>query len=306
MPALCRISARRARAPAAGGARRPSDAITSPREDRPPRPASCRRARATRSRIAARRRAPSRRGWSVSDTDVTTAGSRGSEIVISSQPSTCELSASRISQPCAASDGVRSRSPTARPMSAQPIADASVASKSGPAGPTIAASALPQREQEAGVREPGEHAEDRAERRVLAVGALLEHAGDEDRRRRARPGSRSSDDVCGRSRQSSHAMQPDEHDLRVAEHRREPGADLLDRVVPEHEVGREERAREPGEVARARCGRGPQRRSSQRAISQSGGQRPDAAEERAGRRRDVRVAGRGSPRTRSRPRRRAR
>ena len=45
-------------------------------------------------------------GWSVSETDVTTAGRRGSEMAISSQPSTCELSASRISHPCAGQLGV--------------------------------------------------------------------------------------------------------------------------------------------------------------------------------------------------------
>ena len=75
-------------------------------------------------------------GWSVSETEVTTAGSRGREIAISSQPSTCELSASSISHPCADQLGVQSRSPYARPISAHPIAEANVASSNGPAGPT--------------------------------------------------------------------------------------------------------------------------------------------------------------------------
>ena len=74
-------------------------------------------------------------GWSVSETEVTTAGSRGSEIAIRSQPSTCELRASRISHPCADQLGVQSRSPLASPISAQPIAAAKVASSNGPAGP---------------------------------------------------------------------------------------------------------------------------------------------------------------------------
>ena len=40
---------------------------------------------------------------------------------------------------------------------------------------------------------------------------------------------------------------PHEHDLRVPEHGREPGAHLLDAVVPEDQVGREERAGQPCE-----------------------------------------------------------
>ena len=48
-------------------------------------------------------------------TELSAAGRRGSEIVISSQPKTCELSASTISQPVAPSDGVRSRSPASAP-----------------------------------------------------------------------------------------------------------------------------------------------------------------------------------------------
>ena len=73
-------------------------------------------------------------GWNVSRIDVVTAGRRGSEVEISSQPSTCEERASRISQPIAAQEGVRSRSPTTAPIAAQPIADANVAVNSGPAG----------------------------------------------------------------------------------------------------------------------------------------------------------------------------
>ena len=65
---------------------------------------------------------------------MTTAGSRGSEIEISSQPSTCDERASRISQPCAAGPGVKSRLPVGTPQIATTAADASVASKSGPAG----------------------------------------------------------------------------------------------------------------------------------------------------------------------------
>src|ERR1044071_6001419 len=73
-------------------------------------------------------------GWNVSKIDVVTAGRRGSEVEMRSQPSTCDESASSTSQPIADHDGVRSRSPTATPIKAQPRAEANVAVKSGPAG----------------------------------------------------------------------------------------------------------------------------------------------------------------------------
>src|SRR4051794_13441402 len=73
-------------------------------------------------------------GWNVSRIDVVTAGRRGSDVEIRSQPSTCDDSASRINQPVADHDGVRSRSPTTAPIAAQPSAAANVAVKSGPAG----------------------------------------------------------------------------------------------------------------------------------------------------------------------------
>ena len=132
-------------------ARAPAEAARAGRATRSRAPRGCtprRRAASVdgdSSRIAAAK-STAQTGCSVSETDVTTAGSRGSEIVISSQPTTCELSASRISQPCAEGDGVRSRSPTASPISADPTAAASVASNSGPAGPTIPAPHLPQRQ----------------------------------------------------------------------------------------------------------------------------------------------------------------
>src|SRR5207247_422237 len=73
-------------------------------------------------------------GCSVSRIEVTTAGRRGSEIEISSQPTICEENASRISQPVADNEGVRSRSPMPAPIAEQKTADASVAVKRGPAG----------------------------------------------------------------------------------------------------------------------------------------------------------------------------
>ena len=73
-------------------------------------------------------------GWIVSVTDVSAAGSRGSETVISSQPSTCEVSASVSSQACSGQLGTRSASPTASPAITATTAATAVASNSGPAG----------------------------------------------------------------------------------------------------------------------------------------------------------------------------
>ena len=84
------------------------------------------------SRIAAAK-STEQTGWSVKRIEVMTAGSRGSELAISSHPATCDDSASRISHPVADHDGVRSRSPTTAPIAAHPIAAASVASYRGPA-----------------------------------------------------------------------------------------------------------------------------------------------------------------------------
>ena len=64
---------------------------------------------------------------------MTTAGRRGKDVEISNQPSTCDDNASRMSQPVADHDGVRSRSPTTAPIAATPSAAANVAVKSGPA-----------------------------------------------------------------------------------------------------------------------------------------------------------------------------
>ena len=65
---------------------------------------------------------------------MTAAGSCGSELVIRSQPSTCELSASSTSQPCSGHDGAKSMSPIAMPATAHPTAATQVASNSGAAG----------------------------------------------------------------------------------------------------------------------------------------------------------------------------
>ena len=223
------------------------------------------------ARGSARRRAPSRPAAASARRDVTTAGSRGSEIVISSQPSTCELSASRISQPwraraTASGRGRRRRSRSARSRSPT----ASVASKAArparrsPRPPWRSASRKPVYASPVSTPNAAPSA------RILAVGALLEHARDEDH---ADEHDRDRDERRGLRPLAPDQPrdQPDEHDLRVAEHGREAGADLLDRVVPEHEVGRRRTRRRATRSWRARHRPRPQRRSSQRAISQSGG-----------------------------------
>jgi hypothetical protein len=65
---------------------------------------------------------------------VIAAGSRGSDTEISSQPSTCDESASSSSHACDSSPGTQSMSPIAIPASAEKTAADSVASNSGPAG----------------------------------------------------------------------------------------------------------------------------------------------------------------------------
>ena len=208
--------------------------------------------------------------------------------MISSQPKTCELSASTISQPVAPSDGVRSRSPATAPNSAAADRRRQRGVEERPGRPAQVTARLAQREQEARVRDAGQHAEDRPERRVRTVRALLEDAGDED--------DADADDRDRRERGTRRALAEhgprehrDEHDLRVPEHGREPGADLLDRVVPEDQVGREEDARRPRDQSRAararpvapvlEAGDQPERR-----------QRPETAEERTGAGRHLRVA----------------
>ena len=211
-----------------------------------------------------------RSGCSVRSTDVRAVGSRPSETVIRSQPSTCELSASVISQPWASSAGreVEVAEDEADRDDADRAGERRVVERAGNPAPLAGSPA--QREQEARVRDPGEQAVDRAELRVAPVRPALEHSGDEDD-----PDHRDRDReqrVPGRALAKDRPRQEaDEHDLRVAENGREAGAHVLDRVVPEDEVGREEDAADPGRAAQrprdVRRFAGPPRR---RAASRNG------------------------------------
>ena len=145
---------------------------------------------------------------------------------------------------------------------------------------------LPQGEQKPRVRNAGQHAVDRPEPRVRSVCALLEHARDED--------DHEADDRNRHQRRAlrflaeqSPGEHTDEHDLRIAEHGREPCADELDRVVPENQIRREERACDPRErdspaIALTVTAILEPREHEERR------QRPDAAIKRAGRCRHVR------------------
>ena len=73
-------------------------------------------------------------GWSVSSSEVIAAGRRGSEIVIASQPMTCELNASSTSQPAPGQPGTSRASPITMPAAMQSTVAVAVASNSGPAG----------------------------------------------------------------------------------------------------------------------------------------------------------------------------
>src|SRR2546423_1636386 len=74
-------------------------------------------------------------GWSSSTSAVSAAGSRGSEYPMNSQPNTCALSASTISQPADGQCGTRSMPPATGPSAVEVSAVARVASASGPATP---------------------------------------------------------------------------------------------------------------------------------------------------------------------------
>ena len=73
-------------------------------------------------------------GWIISSSEVNAAGSRGSDIVISIQPSTCDVSASVISHAAPGQTGTKCASPQITPMTLATIAAVSVMSNSGPAG----------------------------------------------------------------------------------------------------------------------------------------------------------------------------
>ena len=154
---------------------------------------------------------------------------RGSDTVISIQPSTCEVSASRTASPR-----------SARPGEVVALIDQTAGQRRRPRPPATCRTAafratqvhapLALDEQERGVGEPGGDAEQHAARRVGAVRAALQRAGDEQHART--PGQREQDAARHLLAEHRQREERDDHDLQVAEHGRQPGADVADRVVP--------------------------------------------------------------------------
>ena len=107
-----------------------------------------------------------------------------------------------------------------------------------------------------------------------------DHAEEHDRHRRSRSAAPAAPRAAA-TRPGRH-----DHDLGVAENGGQAGADLLDGVVPEHEVGGEEDAGDPGQARLARGSR-PVSAPLVPCQQRQGRQRIRAAEERGRRRRDV-------------------
>ena len=202
--------------------------------------------------------------------DVSAAGRRGSASAMSSQPTTCEVSASVTSQPCAGQLGARSSSPSSAPGRDRDERRHERGGEQRAGGPAQVAAHVAQDEDEAGVGDARQHPEERAARRVVAEGLVADEARDEDR---------AAEDERHREhdarRRPLAEQQPrrdgDEHDLQVGEHGRQAGADVGDRVVPEDEVGGEERARGASRASQLPAGGGPWRRRSASASAPSTG-----------------------------------
>ena len=118
-------------------------------------------------------------GWTVRTTDVSDAGRRGSATAISSQPSTCEVRARVSSQPCAGQLGSEVDLAEQRAGGDGHDRRDERRLEQRPGGAAQVAAGVAQDEDEAGVGDGGEHAVERAERGIVAVGALTDDAGDE-------------------------------------------------------------------------------------------------------------------------------
>ena len=118
-------------------------------------------------------------GWIVSSSEVCAAGRRGSDELISSQPTTCEVIGEH-QEPAV-------RGPGGHEVGVaddQPGDDAGDGRHGGrveqrAGGPAQVGAAGAQQQDEAGVGQPGRRAEDHALRGVVAVGALLQRARDQ-------------------------------------------------------------------------------------------------------------------------------
>ena len=246
-------------------------------------PPSCTGVGASSSTTAETASAPA--GWASSSTLVSAAGRRGSELVMSSQPQTCAVSASTASQARLAGVGqgeLAEQRAEQRRAGRRPTPDAH---SSGPASrrrspePERSTSRKPAYATE--VARPSSD----AEARVAAVRLAAEGAGHEgDAEQQDRHGGDQAG-VRALAEQPPGDDGDDEH-LQVAEDGGQARADGVDRVVPQHEVAGEEGAGERGRPA------GPARQPPERAVLAPGEQRQhghgqQAAVERGGRRRHV-------------------
>ena len=158
--------------------------------------------------------------------EVIAAGRRGSETPISSQPSTCEVSASVISQPALGQAG-------REVVGAEGQADGErddggherhVEQRARRAAQVIGALALD--EQERCVGEAGGDAEGARRAPGWRRTRPLEHAGDEQDAEAGRAAARGGCRAAPRSPSSAQREERHDDDLQVAEHGGQPGADV--------------------------------------------------------------------------------
>ena len=213
-------------------------------------------------------------GWSISTIEVSTAGRRGSDTEMSSQPSTCEESASSTSQACDSRPGTQSDVADRDSAEGREDRGAERGVEQRSRRPPLVHVPLAQDQDEERVRDRREQAEDHAHQRIVAVRALP--TTPEIRTTPANTtGIEASARLSGLAERRP-GKQPHEDDLDVAEHRGQPGAHRLDRVVPEREVGGEHETRHPERHPLAR-----RRLSERRSSSQASRPRARAARTRS-------------------------
>ena len=154
-------------------------------------------------------------------------------MLISSQPTTCEVSASRISQPdTRAIQEVRSACPMIRPITTATTVAVNVASNSGPA--TRRRSAPPRRSSSREARH--RRYRRRVRTRPRAPGSdrtrRSKRSRDQAARRSARSAAPRARGALGRSRQIAHATSGTSTTWMLATTVARPAPDVLDRGVP--------------------------------------------------------------------------
>ncbi len=166
-----------------------------------------------------------------------------------------------ISQPAEGQLGTSRASPITRPAATHSTRRDGGGVKQRACGPPQVGATVAQQQQEAHVGDPGTDPEQRPASRIAPVGTVLEHAGDQQhaQQRDRQRGKHANAGTLGQDRPRD---QRHEDHLNVGEHRREPGADVSDRVMPEQQVGGEEDPGGEAERAARANERAPKRRSS--------------------------------------------